>query len=45
LGINVIQSDTSSLESENGEIIVPSVPGSGIKIDPDFIEKHEITTI
>ena len=33
---------TSSLLSENGDIKVPSGPGSGIDIDPDFIKKHEV---
>jgi len=40
-----VESDTSSLESKQGEIVVPTGPGAGIKIDPDFIAKHEITTI
>jgi L-alanine-DL-glutamate epimerase-like enolase superfamily enzyme len=34
--------NTSSLLSENGDIKVPSGPGSGIDIDPDFIKKHNI---
>lgn len=33
---------TSTLRSENGDIKVPTGPGSGIEIDPDFIKKHEI---
>ncbi len=37
-----VESETSSLESLNGEIKVPSGPGAGIEIDPDFIAKHEI---
>ncbi len=34
--------ETSSLESDSGIVTVPSGPGSGIEIDPDFIAKHEI---
>jgi L-alanine-DL-glutamate epimerase-like enolase superfamily enzyme len=33
---------TSSLESEDGIVTVPSDPGLGIDIDPDFIAKHEV---
>jgi L-alanine-DL-glutamate epimerase-like enolase superfamily enzyme len=34
---------TSSLEiDENGRIKVPTGPGLGVIIDPDFIKKHEI---
>ncbi|MCB0670187.1 MAG: mandelate racemase/muconate lactonizing enzyme family protein [Saprospiraceae bacterium] len=32
--------ETSDLNSDGGEIKVPSGPGLGIKIDPDFIAKH-----
>lgn len=32
---------TSTLTSENGVVTVPSGPGLGIEIDPDFINKHE----
>lgn len=32
--------ETSDLNSDGGEIEVPSGPGLGIKIDPDFIAKH-----
>ncbi len=31
---------TSSLKVEDGKISVPTGPGLGIEIDPDFIEKH-----
>ena len=31
---------TSSLKAEDGKITVPTDPGLGIEIDPDFIEKH-----
>jgi L-alanine-DL-glutamate epimerase-like enolase superfamily enzyme len=37
-----VTSDTSSLESRDGEIVVPTGPGAGVEIDPDFISKHEI---
>ena len=33
---------TSSLTSEKGVIKVPTGPGLGAEIDPDFIEKHEV---
>lgn len=33
---------TSSLESEDGVVTVPSSPGSGIEIEPGFIAKHEV---
>jgi L-alanine-DL-glutamate epimerase-like enolase superfamily enzyme len=36
---------TSPLEVINGKIKVPSGPGSGVIIDPDFIEKHEVLKI
>ncbi len=37
---------TSSLTiDENGEIKVPTGPGLGVIIDPDFIKKHEIVAI
>lgn len=37
-----IASDTSSLKSENGVIRVPSGPGLGITIDPDFLRKSKV---
>ncbi len=33
---------TSPLQVENGEIKVPTGPGLGVEIDPEFIKKHEI---
>lgn len=33
---------TSSLESEDGVVTVPSGPGVGIEIDPGFIVKHKV---
>jgi len=32
---------TSSLQVENGAIRIPSDPGLGIEIDPEFIKKHQ----
>jgi L-alanine-DL-glutamate epimerase-like enolase superfamily enzyme len=37
-----LECKTSSLESNAGVVTVPSGPGSGIEIDPDFIAKHQI---
>jgi len=39
-----LECNTSSLESDGGVVTVPSGPGSGIEIDPDFIAKHELVT-
>jgi len=33
---------TSSLESEEGTVTVPSGPGMGLEIDPDYIAKHTL---
>ena len=33
---------TSSLESEDGVVTVPSGPGMGLDIDPDFISLHTL---
>lgn len=33
---------TSSLDSEDGMIKVPTGPGLGVEIDPDFIRKHKL---
>ena len=35
-----VTSDTSSLQSLKGEIVVPTGPGAGVEFDPDFIAKH-----
>ncbi|HEC41712.1 MAG TPA: mandelate racemase/muconate lactonizing enzyme family protein [Bacteroides sp.] len=32
--------DTSSLESDEGVVTVPSGPGLGLVIDPDFVSRH-----
>ncbi len=37
-----VECKTSSLRLENGKIKVPTGPGSGVDIDPDFIRKHEV---
>lgn len=37
-----IISSTSSLASENGVFKVPTGPGLGIHIDPDYIKKHQL---
>ncbi len=36
---------TSPLNVINGKIKVPSGPGSGVIIDPDFINKHEVVKL
>jgi L-alanine-DL-glutamate epimerase-like enolase superfamily enzyme len=33
---------TSSLKTDGGVVKVPTGPGSGIEIDPDFIKKHTV---
>ena len=36
---------TSTLRSdENGTLQIPSGPGLGIEIDPDYIAKHKVIT-
>lgn len=36
------QCKTSSMKSEQGKIQVPTGPGAGIAIDPDFVKKHQL---
>jgi L-alanine-DL-glutamate epimerase-like enolase superfamily enzyme len=36
---------TSSLESSDGVVTVPSGPGLGVEIDPEFIAKHKLLTV
>jgi L-alanine-DL-glutamate epimerase-like enolase superfamily enzyme len=36
-----IECETSSLRSDKGVVVVPTDPGLGIKLDPDFIIKHK----
>jgi L-alanine-DL-glutamate epimerase-like enolase superfamily enzyme len=33
---------TSPLQSINGLVKVPTGPGSGVELDPDFIRKHQV---
>lgn len=33
---------TSDLLTTGGEVVVPTSPGSGIEIDPDYIKKHTV---
>ena len=33
---------TSTLSSDNGVVTVPSGPGLGIEIDPEYVKKHEV---
>ena len=37
-----LECKTSKLDSDAGVVTVPSGPGSGIEIDPDFIAQHEV---
>ncbi len=37
-----LECKTSNLESKNGVITVPTGPGSGVEIDPDYIAKHKL---
>lgn len=39
-----VSSDTSSLKSENGTLKVPTGPGLGVQIDPDFVKKAQVVT-
>ncbi len=36
---------TTKLESIDGVVTVPSGPGLGVEIDPDFIAKHKLLTV
>ena len=38
----VYECKTSPLKSENGKVKVPTGPGLGVDIDPDFIKKHQV---
>lgn len=35
-----VECSTSTLESEDGIVTVPSGPGMGLDIDPDYVAKH-----
>ncbi|MFP4365943.1 MAG: mandelate racemase/muconate lactonizing enzyme family protein [Bacteroidales bacterium] len=37
-----LECSTSSLTSEDGVVVVPTGPGLGVEIDPDFIKLHDI---
>ena len=37
-----LECSTSSLTSRDITVKIPTGPGSGIEIDPDFIKKHQI---
>jgi len=37
-----LECNTSSLESNDGVVTVPSGPGLGVNIDPDFVAKHKV---
>lgn len=39
-----VSCDTSSLESRNGIVRIPSGPGLGVTFDPDFVKKAEVVT-
>jgi L-alanine-DL-glutamate epimerase-like enolase superfamily enzyme len=39
-----VHSETSSLKSENGMIRVPSGPGLGVTIDPDFVRRARLVS-
>jgi len=40
----VFECKTSPLQSVNGVVKVPTGPGSGVDIDPDFMEKYQVIT-
>ncbi len=40
-----VECKTSSLESEEGVVTVPSGPGMGLDIDPDYISRHKAVTV
>ena len=37
-----MECSTSALESEGGSVKVPTGPGSGVEIDPAYIERHKV---
>jgi L-alanine-DL-glutamate epimerase-like enolase superfamily enzyme len=37
-----LECPTSSLESEDGIIKVPSGPGLGVDIDPGYVKQHKV---
>lgn len=40
-----VECSTSSLTSEGGAVTVPSGPGLGVDIDPDYIAKHKLVVV
>lgn len=40
-----LNSPTTSLDSKNGIVKVPTGPGLGVEIDPEFIEKHKLVKL
>jgi len=38
----VYECKTSPLQSENGKVKVPTGPGLGVDLDPDFVKKYEV---
>lgn len=39
-----LQCKTSSLLIDNGEIKVPTSPGSGVEVDPDYLKKYKVVS-
>ncbi|MDN3686335.1 mandelate racemase/muconate lactonizing enzyme family protein [Cyclobacterium jeungdonense] len=39
-----LESPTSSLSSEGGKVTVPTGPGLGVTLDPDFVAAHRVVT-
>jgi L-alanine-DL-glutamate epimerase-like enolase superfamily enzyme len=37
-----LECPTSTLTTENGMVTVPTGPGLGVEIDPDYIDKHQV---
>ena len=40
-----LECPTSDLQSNNGVVTVPTGPGLGVEIDPDFIAKHRVLEV
>jgi L-alanine-DL-glutamate epimerase-like enolase superfamily enzyme len=39
-----LECKTSTLTSDDGVVTVPSGPGLGVEIDPDYIKKHQLVS-
>ena len=37
-----LECNTSSLQIDNGVIAVPTGPGSGVEVDPEYLKKYKI---